>query len=77
MTSPTLLESQFGNTYGGRFTHSCLSSLTWWEAMQFVLNGEEPLYIFLRFADQDKVTNLNEVFLRFSMMESEYQTTTV
>jgi hypothetical protein len=61
------------NTDDGRFTHSYLSSLTWWEFMHFVLKGVEPLYTFLRFADQDKVPNLSEVLLRFSMVENEYE----
>jgi hypothetical protein len=61
MTSPSFLESRFTNTNEGRFTHSCLSSLTWWETMEFVLKGVELLYAFLRFTDQDKVPNLSEV----------------
>jgi hypothetical protein len=73
MASPTFLESRFANTDEGRFAHSCLSSLTWWETMEFVLKGLEPLYAFLRFADQDKVPNLSEVFMRFSMVENEYK----
>jgi hypothetical protein len=62
MASPTFLESRFTNTDEWRFAHSCLSSLTWWEIMEFVLKGVEPLYAFLHFADQDKVPNLSEVF---------------
>jgi hypothetical protein len=50
------------NTDDGRFTHSYLSSLTWWEFMHFVLKGVEPLYTFL-----------SEVLLRFSMVENEYE----
>jgi hypothetical protein len=73
MASPGFLESHFVNMDEGRFTHSCLSSLTWWEIMHFVLKGVEPLYVFLRFADQDKVPNLSEILLRFSMVESEYE----
>jgi hypothetical protein len=41
--------------------------------MHFVLNGVELLYSFLRFIDQDKVLNLSEVLLRFSMVENEYE----
>jgi hypothetical protein len=41
--------------------------------MHFVLKGVEPLYSFLRFAEQDKVSNLSEVLLRFSMVENEYE----
>jgi hypothetical protein len=41
--------------------------------MHFVLKGVEPLYVFMRFADQDKVSNLSKVLLKFSMVESEYE----
>jgi hypothetical protein len=51
MASPTFLESHFMNMDEGRFTHSCLSSLTWWDTMEFVLKGVEPLHAFLRFAN--------------------------
>jgi hypothetical protein len=67
MASPNFLESCFTNTDEGRFAHSCLSSLTWWETMEFVLKGVKPLYAFLRFADQDKVPNLSEVLPRFQI----------
>jgi hypothetical protein len=73
MASPSFLESRFTNMDDGKFTHSCLPSLTWWEIMHFVLKGVEPLYAFLHFADQDKVPNLSEVLLRFSMVENEYE----
>jgi hypothetical protein len=73
MASPTFLENYFGNTDDGRFAHSCLSSLTCWETMEFVLKGVEPLYAFLHYADQDKVPNLSEVIMRFSMVENEYE----
>jgi hypothetical protein len=73
MASPSFLESRFANMDEGKFTHSCLPSLTWWETMHFVLKGVEPLYAFLHFADQDKVPNLSEVLLGFSMVENEYE----
>jgi hypothetical protein len=73
MASRSFLESHFMNTDEGRFAHSCLSSLTWWETKHFVLKGVEPLYAFLRFADQDNVPNLSEVLLRFSMVVNEYE----
>jgi hypothetical protein len=36
MASPSFLESRFVNTNEGRFAHSFLPSLTWWETMQSV-----------------------------------------
>jgi hypothetical protein len=41
--------------------------------MEFVLKEVEPLYAFLHFTNQDKVPNLSEVLLRFSMVENEYE----
>jgi hypothetical protein len=41
--------------------------------MHFVLKGVEPLYAFMRFDDQDKVSNLSKILLKFSMVESEYE----
>lgn len=73
MSSASFLESRFSKIDEGRYAHSCLSSLTWWESMEFVLKGVEPLYAFLRFADQDKVPNLSEVLLRFTMLKNEYE----
>jgi hypothetical protein len=61
IASPSFLESLFTNTDEGRFAHSCLSSLTWWETMHFILKWVEPLYFFLLFGDQDKVPNLSEI----------------
>jgi hypothetical protein len=33
--------------------------------MQIVLDDVEPLYVFLRFPDQDKSPTLGEVFLQY------------
>jgi hypothetical protein len=33
----------------------------------------EPLYAFLRFADQDKISNMSGVLLRFNMCIGEYK----
>jgi hypothetical protein len=43
MSSLGLLDSRFSSTQEGRYAHSCLSSLTWWDMMQYVLKGVEPL----------------------------------
>jgi hypothetical protein len=41
--------------------------------MQNVLKGVEPLYAFLRFANQDKIPNMSEVLLRFNICIGEYE----
>jgi hypothetical protein len=33
MSSPSFLDSRFGSTEEGRYAHSYLSSLTWWDMM--------------------------------------------
>jgi hypothetical protein len=45
----------------------------WWDTMQYVLKGVEPLYAFLHFADQDKISNMSEVLLRVNMCIGEYE----
>jgi hypothetical protein len=37
------------------------------------VKGVEPLYAFLHFIDQDKVSNMNKVLLRFNMCICEYE----
>jgi hypothetical protein len=71
--SPGFLESSFSSTHEGRYAHSCLFNMTWWDMMEYVLKGVEPLYAFLRFADQDKVPNMSEVLLRFNICIGEYE----
>jgi hypothetical protein len=73
MSSPGFLDSRFSSTQEGRYAHSCLSSLTWWDTMQYVLKGAEPLYVFLRFAYQYKIPNMSEVLLWFNMCIGEYE----
>jgi hypothetical protein len=73
MSSLGFLESRFSCTQEGRYAHSYLSSLTWWDTIQYVLKGVEPLYAFLHFADQDKIPNMSEVLLWFNMCIGEYE----
>jgi hypothetical protein len=73
MSSSDFLESKFSSTHEGRYAHSCLSSLTWWDTMRYVLKGVESLYAFLHFADQDKIPNMSEVLLWFNMCIGEYE----
>jgi hypothetical protein len=73
MGSPGFLESSFSSTRDGRYAHSYLSNMTWWDTMEYVLKGVEHLYVFLCFADQYKVSNMSEVLLRFNMCICEYE----
>jgi hypothetical protein len=39
MGSPGFLESSFSSTHEGRYAHSCLSNMIWWDTMEYVLKG--------------------------------------
>jgi hypothetical protein len=67
------LEEFKGCMQEGRYAHSCLSSLTWWHTMQYVLTGVEPLYAFPHFVDQGKIPNMSKVLLWFNMCKGEYE----
>ena len=38
-----------------------------------IVDSVQPLYAFLRFADQDKVPTLSEVLLRYTIVKHEYE----
>ncbi|TVU12808.1 hypothetical protein EJB05_46468, partial [Eragrostis curvula] len=71
--SPGFLNSRYAKTSEGRYAHGCLSNLGWWDNMIHVCKAVEPLYAFLRFADQDKSPNLCEVLLKFHVMRNELE----
>jgi hypothetical protein len=73
MGSLGFLDSTFSSTQEGRYAHSYLSNITWWDTMQYVLKGVGPLYAFLHFADQDKIPNMSEVLLQFNVCIGEYE----
>ena len=37
------------------FTYDCLLNRRWWSDMELVLNAVTPIYIVLRYADQQKM----------------------
>ena len=57
--------SRHFNSEQGRYAYANLTNLDWWANMQYVLEDVEPLYVFLRFADQDKVPTLGEVVVQY------------
>ena len=72
MASSTFMQSKFNGTTEGRYAHACLSSMSWWENLEAVVNSVQPMYSFLRFADEDKNPNLSEVLLRYQLLRMEY-----
>jgi hypothetical protein len=73
MPSMGFMESRFSSIEEERYAHSYLSSLTWWDTIQYVLKGVEPLYAFLHFANKDKISNMSDILLWFHMCTSEYE----
>ncbi|KAJ1280397.1 hypothetical protein BS78_04G229600 [Paspalum vaginatum] len=72
-----LISAEFRNsrhfrTENGRYAFDCMTSLEWWDNMQHVLAEVEPLYMFLRFADQDKIPNLGEILMEYQNMRHTY-----
>ena len=73
MGSTELQQLKYLTTDIGRYAHGCLCGLTWWANLQAVVDSVQPLYGFLRFADQDKFPILSEVLLRYNILRHEYQ----
>jgi hypothetical protein len=57
----------------GRYAFDNITNVEWWENMQYVLDEVEPLYVFLRFADQEKSQTLGEVLMQYTNTKHTYQ----
>ena len=73
MASSELLQSKYLDLDAGKYAHAALSSLQWWDSLKRVVDSVQPLYAFLRFADQDKFPNFSEVLLRYHILKIEYE----
>jgi len=71
MASTEFQNSKWANTEEGRFTHASFSSMEWWDAMKYIIDTVQPIYKFLRFADQDKKPNMCEVVMAYQNMKQE------
>jgi len=72
MMTPEFRASRHFNSEQGRYAYANLTNLDWWANMQYVLEDVEPLYVFLRFADQDKVPTLGEVVVQYQNTKQTY-----
>ena len=45
--------------------------MEWWDAMKYIIDTVQPIYKFLRFADQDKKPNMCEVVMAYQNMKQE------
>jgi hypothetical protein len=57
----------------GRYAFDNITNVDWWENIQYVLDEVEPLYVFLRFADQEKSPILGEVHMQYTNTKHTYQ----
>ncbi|XP_039811854.1 uncharacterized protein LOC120674800 [Panicum virgatum] len=74
MMSTEYRSSRHYKTEAGKYAFECMTSVQWWANMQYVINDVEPLYSFLRFADQDKTPTLGEVLMEYGSLKRTYHT---
>ena len=72
MVTSEFRESRHFKSEMGQYAFQTLTSLDWWTNMKYVLDDVEPLYSFLRFADQDKVPTLGEVHVQYQNTKLTY-----
>jgi hypothetical protein len=48
-----------------------LSSIKFWEGIDYIIKTVEPIYKMLRFADQDKKPNVGDVVMAYQQMKAE------
>jgi DNA modification methylase len=72
MMTPEFRASRHFNSEQERYAYANLTNLDWWANMQYVLEDVEPLYVFLRFADQDQVPTLGEVVVQYQNTKQTY-----
>jgi hypothetical protein len=72
-TCPAFLNIKWAKTDEGRFAQARLSSMEWWEGMDYIIKTVEPIYKMLRFADQDSKPNMGDVVMAYQQMKAELQ----
>jgi hypothetical protein len=45
------------------------SCIEWWDGLKYIIDTVQPVYKFLRFADQDKRSNLCDVVMEYQNMK--------
>jgi hypothetical protein len=73
MTSLAFLNSKWAKTDEGLFAQVRLSSIEWWEGMDYIIKTVEPIYKMLRFTDQDKKPNMGDVVMAYQQMKTELE----
>jgi hypothetical protein len=71
--SPDFLNSKWTDTEDGRFMQVRFSCIEWWDGLKYIIDTVQPVYKFLRFADQDKRPNLCDVVMEYQNMKVEME----
>jgi hypothetical protein len=69
---PQLQKSGYLDSNAKKYAHAYLSSLPWWDNLKRIVEYVQPLYAFLRFADQERILNFSELLLRYHILRQEY-----
>jgi hypothetical protein len=72
MATPALQQSRYLDSNPGKYAHACLSSLPWWKNLKRIVDYVQPLYAFLRFADQERIPNFSDIIFRYHILRQEY-----
>jgi hypothetical protein len=72
MATPQLQKSGYLDSNAGKYAHTCLSSLPWWDNLKRIVKSVQQLYTFLRFTDQERIPNFSEVLFRYHILRQEY-----
>jgi hypothetical protein len=73
VSSPDFLNSRWADTEDGRFMQVRFSCMEWWDGLKYIIDTVQPVYKFLRFADQDKKPNLCDVVMEYQNMKAEME----
>ena len=73
MASTEFVQSKWADTEDGRFTHARFSSMEWRDGLKYIIDTVQPIYKFLRFADQDKRPNMCEVVMAYQNTRQELE----
>jgi hypothetical protein len=72
MTTTKLQQFGYLNSNATKYAHACLSSLIWWDNLKIVVDSMQRLYVFLSFANQERIPNFSEVLLKYHILRQEY-----
>jgi hypothetical protein len=68
MATPILQQYGYLDSNAGKYAHTYLSSLPWWENLKIIVDCVQPLYAFLRFTDQEMIPNFSGILFRYHIL---------